>query len=503
VPAAVRYTPHTSSGQGASDDALHSDLLHADLLPARRYLRGERRLFLSAFSPDRDSLLLDLLRVFDERQEAPSVRFSVAGSAVAMTAGHAVLTFVLHPVRADGSHWPDMPETVFEEACKRLKNTVRVHLRPIGSADRSADVVISPLAPSPKSAELFAGTHLGEVRLGFPEYPGRLWKHEAHQMLVGVADILKAEGVPIAYAFGPFCWDGMPLDTGLTTERVESSRWLRVGYGLPGNWTSDMPVSIAVSELAASNCWDFGLYSPDRRAADNTMDSRFTLDLNADSASAAAIAQNITPSEEEPLFYSSALDEARVGLVRDLIDTEEPVDRGETTSLASVSMAALHGRTSLSVVASRQLAEAVASDALVNGIPERHASGTASFWFSWRCSDAPGVALRLLDRLSIFCAADDRVPNLAVAYSVSRTLESGGTCAGKMRLLGDAEDVDALFDSTLREALEDELRGVIAENLQDWWPAEREWRDEPVKISRREPWEGPWANLALRVGHVL
>lgn len=311
-------------------------------------------------------------------------------------------------------------------------------------------------------------------------------------MVGSVASILKSNQVPVAYAFGPFTWRSTPERDLMPADEIEVTKWVRIGYGLPGNWTNDFIVALAVSDVAAANNWHFGIYSPDRNPEATKMGTRFALDQAAPSA--------VQPTAIAPQqrFHASNTFDARVGLVADLISKISPDD----AQLASISMAALHGRTIISVVGSQAVARSIGGHSEIPHLDDRQ--DQMSFWMSWRCGDHPGVALKLLNSLRSFQRDDIDLSSVSVEYAVSRAFDSGLTCAGKIRLLGPRKLVESIVSGDAHSALIATMSEAVAERLQAWSPPERySWKKDPIRLSLEEPGEEPWATLALTVGSTV
>jgi len=119
------------------------------------------------------------------------------------------------------------------------------------------------------------------------------------------------------------------------------------------------------------------------------------------------------------------------------------------------------------------------------------------FWLAWRCADMRGVQQRIVGYLVEFAGTkcEGGTGSIDVRYAISRVLDNGRTCAGKISFLVTGDTAEG-FARKLPE-LQLEITKVISPAISGWRPRFQEWIDTPVLVSTDEPAEDPWASLVV------
>ena len=463
------------------------------LLHMQRQRGQEQRLVVAIFASDGVALLSTALGVFVDGPDA----FTLDGSVAASTSNVASMCFVLKKVNSGGQPEPNMAAADLEELINRLEGRLR-------DALPEAKVRVDELRENSESLNLFVGRHLGEVRFGVDVSDGRDWSVQCGAMVSEVASYLRDRSIPISYIYGPFVWRSRTIESGyFTREEAEDLRWVRIGYGLTGSWGSDFLHGVHFENLANRYGWHFGFYSASLNEADGFA-GRFVIERcsepiaetseESEATDMAGHDGSVVMSGESECRAQDVLD-AEIGLVSRLVGLPD-----QPRSIDGISMAALVGKTMISVVGNGPFDELDAV-AVNDAVPTRALANEArdSFWIAWRCADRPGIAARVVGTFEKFLG-EVGCDGLQIEYSVTRALQDGETCAGKLRVAGPAPSVAQAMDDKCASELERLLTASLESALSGWDPPYASWRENPVQVKDFEPTEEPWATLALRAG---
>ena len=353
----------------------------------------------------------------------------------------------------------------------------------------------------PLTQQLFAGRRFSEYRFGVsahnPHHPSRT----LGALLERFSRVLGSYKVPIAYLYFPDYFNESDT-SGLA--------WLRIGVGAATRPLDSLEVDLIANTLAREHNCRYLKYDPFLPGP--AMGARFReIDDHRLDRSAATLASGEQLHAKLPatdLVFAEG--PARTGYVADMLAECNEFDLlgGTMTVLAGHTVSCWQVRSG----AGERFAEAIRSmnaRAIKPG-NSRVFTGTTSapkdrrsdprdraFWLAWRCSDAKGVQHRIVSHLLEFARVkcQGSAESIDIKYAISRVLDNGRTCAGKISFLVTGEAAEG-FARKLPE-LQLQVTAVISPAISGWKPRFQEWIDTPVLVSDDEPAEDPWGSLVV------
>jgi len=224
----------------------------------------------------------------------------------------------------------------------------------------------------------------------------------------------------------------------------------------------------------------------------------------------------------------------RVGLVHDML-TSSDTPGSMTSPLSAVllggTMSVLQGHTFAMWLVPRDAAGGVRTtlEQLLHGRPreelplafdeskdvwthervpsDQYAPDEKSIWIAWQCPDSPGVMRSVVTTVEDHLMTDEDAPTGAgsfdngpsdeqtrVAYAISRVLDGGPICAGKLKVSGRRIVIERALNSS--HALEKRLERVLTALIDGREPQPRG-SVPTVRVSEFEPAQKPWTTLSL------
>ncbi len=450
--------PELLTGSGPS-----STLQVSQLLDKEDYFDDQRRqLLLLVFASDRPSLLKILLRsLMDVKVDGSFERhaFSLDGSLSSVVRGTCSIALIVREARTEFAAQVKVSD---DRLMAAIESSVK---HAIPDAQALVMPIVKPSGGIFRKRRLFT-----EFRFGVqPGQEGLLAKAACD-----FSAALGKLGNPIAYLFFPDQW----LSHG--GQKV----WLRIGLGQPSS-IGDL-VQVDLEALAIAKSLDLELSKYDASMPGPAMSTQFRSIRNG---AQLRLPESDAPVESVDVVFVAEV--ARPGLVASWLSL--------TNVLIGGSMAVLAGHTLASWVlpsgSGETFAKAIrsaSSDAVVHVLsisPNITTKPSSHLWVAWRCKDSPGVLLQILE------AVQSAIPSsqpLTANYEISRVLESGETCAGKMRFL--VPETSEVELSQLKLVIEKSLEPFLV----GWTPDDPAWLERSVLVEHQEPGEAPWASLAVR-----
>lgn len=376
---------------------------------------------------------------------------------------------------------------------------------------------------------LFTGRVLGECRFGVCESESSAAEKFAH-VLARFAQVLKKEGIPLAYVFGQTRWtDHRPPFAPSATDdpQYSNARWMHIGFALPPDSEIRTRIIGHAFDIASGVGVGFAF-----------LDSHFarTIAGGTDPLMAHQFVHVIPPPGDPVAGKDVTTDQqydgvlavgiGRVGLIADLLQRI----RADLPGLALVgcSMGVLCGYTVLQLVVPKgQGAKTKAAADTVfkeqdgwatpfdtsgpNADQEHGRVGDRElFWVAWKCDEQVGILAKVVETVSSqLRAAKDRLaseqwqassegPNFV--YGISRVVVAGKLCAGKLKV-GLSEDLATALWGVMPIEQSDfgkALKRDVAKALADEWPGSG--ASVSVVVSYGEPGAEPWAALPILAG---
>ena len=485
------------------------------------------RVLLTVFLRDRPGILLAVLETLDRGvsigQIDGPVSFSVTGSLSASLVGVGAIAVVAKPMRG---HEPVEDQALIAEATTVLREAVRLNLIRndiIQEGDNVGDVLNVERLQAGGDRALFVKSELREVRFGFPQEAGCA---PSAEVLAEFSRELARLAIPIAYFHFPHTWDP-PSDE----SRCDPMTWMRVGFAAPSHSGGQLEAEFSAYNVAEK--FDCELFLSNANSPESQYSRRFERFRESTLSSPLAAPPTSRPTSS-PLSCLFVRGVARPGfvseVVADCLNAAPLAARGETPVpfIAGGTMSVLHGHSMLTLAVPTEAAEAIIRELErpVDGIDltdaarplsvrvstspvgatTLHSSDASAFtfWIGWRCAESIGVVRRLLTSTGdFFPRGQGAAPS--VVYAVSRVLEDGFSCAGKLKLeVGVTAATEAglvsqeqgfQYDGAL--ALCETLRATISNEIAAWNPSEQSWKEQPVVVTPHEPDEEPWATLSV------
>jgi hypothetical protein len=494
----VEYVTSDLSNQKPIYDppGLNLALAEARILGSSEEREAVGRLRVTAFLRDRPGVLPTVLETLRQgiRVEGagPSIRFSIDGSYSASVDDISSLVLVAHPLIEPVAGHDALRSSLQKELELALGSEV-------GDALYRA-VSVQPFRDDCSDSTLFWNRNFVEFRFGVSATNGSAAAQIFTPLLRQFTSFLGQEKVPIAYFYFPHSWSRAAA---IGVDDVDLTHWLRLAIGADPSQTSTLDIEKRASELSDEFGCALCLYAP--WSEKESMGDKFELITNLSS-------QNSLGSDEEQESRSVVFveGEARADLVASMLRSDVP------TTIFAASMGVLLGHTVVSWVVDQREGDEFADYLRKVADDPRELEASAypmpqpdvfdghtdkmckPFWIAWRCRDEVAVMARIFSVLDSFVDdLDDRdvEPRLNVEYAMSRVLQRGQTCAGKIKFSGGAIVVDGIIGR--HKDLEELIADALEAALLGWEAPVASWADQPVIVRSTEPGEDPWAELIV------